>query len=348
MDLFSAPPEHLKNSDLTYSLDYFLNLLRASGASEKTVLSYKSAIEDFLEFSSVKKLSDINPGTVVNWVNSRLKKGGKSVVEKRRTQVTMHYYTMFVRRWLNWLGLPKEFVPVVKKPSSSEISALTEDEVERLISASRDLKDVLIVSLLFETGLRANELLSITKNDVNVEGKEVTVKNAKYGKERVVFLGEISSEAVKRRIEEMKANGEDRLVDLSYNGLYKRLKSLARRAGLDESKVRPHVLRHTFATVAIRRGVSLPALQRILGHSDIKVTQIYMHLVKDDLKREYEEKFSKNREQNRRPSSSIELKPNTNILSYCPYCGNKIIPGSKFCPYCGAKLPVEETAPEST
>jgi len=71
-------------------------------------------------------------------------------------------------------------------------------------------------------------------------------------------------------------------------------------------------------------------------------------LVKDDLKREYEEKFSKNREQNRRPSSSIELKPNTNILSYCPYCGNKIIPGSKFCPYCGAKLPVEETAPEST
>jgi len=60
---------------------------------------------------------------------------------------------------------------------------------------------------------------------------------------------------------------------------------------VDVERVRPHVLRHTFATEAIRRGMSLPALQKLLGHSDLKITQLYLHLTNDDVRREYEKVF---------------------------------------------------------
>ncbi|MGC8563581.1 MAG: tyrosine-type recombinase/integrase [Fervidicoccaceae archaeon] len=339
--MLTPPPEHIKQGDLRTAMEFFLNLLRASGSSEKTILSYKAAIEDFIASTGASTVKDINQSVIVSWINSKLKSAGKDVTKKRKIQVTMHYYSLFVRKWLNWLGFPKEVVPVVKRPSSAEISAMSEEEVEKLFSACRDLTDLLIVSLLFETGVRANELLSITGEDVDIDKGEIVVRNAKYGKERTVFLGEVSSEAVKRRLALLGEEKGRRLVELSYNGLYKRLKSLAKRAGLDKRKIRPHVLRHTFATVAIRRGISLPALQRILGHSDIKVTQVYMHLVKDDLKKEYMEKFTS---QDAMKAREVFLEKNKEVVTFnfCPNCGRKVIPGSKFCPYCGHRFHASE------
>ncbi|MBE9390611.1 tyrosine-type recombinase/integrase [Fervidicoccus fontis] len=336
--------DEIKEMSSEQAAEYFLSLLSASGLSEKTIRSYRAAIYDFLNFSKVKRLNEISQNLILNWINYRLKngfekRGGKE--EKRKIQSTMHYYTLFLRKWLTWAGFDSKIVPIVKKPQSGEISALTKEEIDKLFSSSRDLLDMLIISLLFETGMRANELLSITADDVDLTDGEISVKNAKYGKVRTVFLGENSKFLLAERVKNI-SSGE-RVIPLSYNGLYKRIKSLAKRAGIPLEKVRPHILRHTFATEAVRSGMSLPALQKILGHSDIKVTQIYTHLLKDDLKKEYYSKFTLSREKTMSKNDKSSAFNDENIhedIKFCPNCGKKLPPGSKFCPFCGYRLPL--------
>ncbi len=285
------PPEGVSELSVWDALEEFLLNLRSSGVSEKTVKSYKVGISDFLKFCGKQYVKELNVNDVIRWRLARLKNGfNKSVKgDSKATQLTLHYYSLYVRAFLKWLGL-KDEVSVVKAPRRRVVATLTENEVIKLLSASRDTLDLLIICLLIETGLRAQELLSLTVNDVDLTNKEVYVRLGKYGEERVVFIGPLTEEVLSKYLE---THSEDRLVPLTYSGLYRRVKTLAKRAGIDPKKVRPHILRHTFATEALKRGLALPALQRILGHRDIKTTQIYLHLLKEDVKKLYMNVFTR-------------------------------------------------------
>ncbi len=302
-ELDPPPPDILERSNEEI-MELFLDALRAAGASEKTVKAYRAAISDFLEFLGGKPLREVRQEDVLRWRAERLsrgfprsrrgRRGARPVYEERRLrQSTLHYYTLFLRGFFEWLGLPVK-VPVVPKPRGSRVDALREEEVLRLLSAARDTLDLLILALLLETGLRAQEAVSLRLRDVDLERREIRVRNAKYGEERIVFFGDLTAAALAKWLEENPGLGpDDPLLGISYSGLYKRLKSLARRAGLDPSRVRPHMLRHTFATEALRRGMSLPAVQRLLGHKDIKTTQIYLHLLREDVRAEYERSIAR-------------------------------------------------------
>ncbi len=287
------PPEDILEMDNEEVLEEFLAALMAAGASEKTIKSYRAAIADFLAFIKDKRLRDVKSSDVRRWLQDRLARArGRGWEERRRVQVTMHYYSLFLRRFLRWAGV-RARVPVVRKPRRGVVDALTREEVLKLLRAARDTLDLLIVSLLLETGLRAEEAVSLRLRDIDLERREIRVRNAKYGEERIVFYGDMTAEALRAWLEENPGLGpDDRLLGISYSALYKRLKRLAERAGVDPRRVRPHVLRHTFATEALRRGMSLPAVQRLLGHHDVRVTEIYLHLVNDDIRRQYEAAFT--------------------------------------------------------
>ena len=299
-ELGPPPPGILDRSNKEV-LEEFLASLLAAGASEKTVRVYRAAIEDFLEFIGDKPLRDVSVGDVRRWRMERLKKGfprrrrnrrnNDPVEERRWRQMTLHYYTLLLRGFFEWLGL-NVHVPVVKAPRRREVEALSEQEVYALLNASRDLLDLLIVALLVETGLRAQEALELRWRDIDFGKGEIRVRAAKYGEERVVFFGPLTRQVLYAWFNQRRPRViDEKVLGLSYSGLYKRLKSLAKRAGLDPRKVRPHVLRHTFATQALRKGMSLIAVQRLLGHRDVKVTQVYTHLLKEDLKLQYNVAF---------------------------------------------------------
>jgi len=283
------PPRGLYRKSVAEAVDLFLYSLEAAGASEKTIRSYRAALRSFAEFvGSERKVSELTPEDYTAWLAWLKRRPGKR--KNARRSSTIHYYSIFVRRFLRWAGMEEE-LPAAPGGRSGFSDALTWEEVAALMEASRDLLDLVIVSVLAETGLRASELLSLTWRDVDLRRGILTVVG-KYGKERIVFLGPVSSEALAMLYEETRPSPRERVVPISYQALYKRIKRLAERAGLDPEKVRPHVLRHTFATEALRRGMSLPALQRLLGHSNIRITERYLHLVTEDVEREYRSVFS--------------------------------------------------------
>ncbi|ADI32402.1 site-specific tyrosine recombinase/integron integrase [Staphylothermus hellenicus] len=324
IDLGKAPDGilELDNKDI---LEEFIFALEAAGASEDTVRAYRSAIKDFLEFLGEKPLRNVSLRDIILWRNHRLKNGFSKAKtrDKKKWQTTLHYYSMFLNRFFNWLGLNIR-IPRIRKPPR-KIHVLNDDEIRKLLKSIRDPLDKLILFILLDTGLRSKELLGIRVSDIDFENRTITVTSTKYDKERKVLVTSRTIELIRSWIELKNLGKEDRLIPLTYSGLYKRIKRLGKRAGIPVWKIRPHILRHTFATQALKKGLSLPYLQRLLGHSDIKTTQVYLHVTVDDIRSEYDKVMEVN-------------------TYRCPNCGREIPADARFCPYCGYVLVKEKNS----
>jgi len=321
LDLGEAPEGILELSNEEIVKE-FESTLQAVGASKETIKAYLAAIKDFLSFTGNKPLKEVSVKDIIAWRNDRLTRGfpGAKTSDRFKWQVTLHYYSILLRRFFKWLGLRVKMPGVKRLPA--RIDALSEEEVATLLSAASKPVEKLVVGLFVTTGLRSRELLELRVEDVDFNRRVIRVKSAKYGKERLVTAPQEVFEMLEAWIKLNNLKPKDKLFKLSYSALYKKLKSLARRAGIDPSRMRPHVLRHTFATTAIRRGMSLASLQRLLGHSDIRTTQVYLHITIDDIKKEYEEKMSGEFARHKA----------------CPACNRAVPVDAVFCPYCGAQL----------
>jgi integrase/recombinase XerD len=178
---------------------------------------------------------------------------------------------------------------------------LTMEEIDKLLTRpdknnNLGIRDIAMLEVLYATGLRVSELISLKINDINME-RGYIITFGKGSKERVVPLGRSAQEKLKRYLEESRhilvkgKGGDDLFVNrfgekMTRQGFWKIIKRYAMLAGI-KKEISPHTLRHSFATHLLERGADLRSVQQMLGHSDISTTQIYTHVVRERLKEIY-------------------------------------------------------------
>jgi len=176
--------------------------------------------------------------------------------------------------------------------------ALSEEQVEAVLEApdiNRPVgqRDRAMLELMYATGLRVSELISLQVININLQQGVVRVLG-KGGKERLVPLGETADEWLRLYMRDgredlLKGAQEDvvfitaRKSGMSRQAFWYAISKYARQVGI-EVKVSPHMLRHSFATHLLNHGADLRVVQLLLGHSDLSTTQIYTHIAREGLK----------------------------------------------------------------
>ncbi|HLG59418.1 MAG TPA: site-specific tyrosine recombinase XerD [Vicinamibacterales bacterium] len=181
---------------------------------------------------------------------------------------------------------------------------LAVDEVDRLmaqpvVNTPRGLRDRALIELLYATGMRVSELLSLRPADVNLEASYLTC-TGKGDKQRIVPIGDEAADWVekyvrqsrpallgKRRSARLFVNARGGGPGLTRVGFWKILKGYALQAGLNRD-LSPHMLRHSFATHLLERGADLRTIQMMLGHADLSTTQIYTHVLEQRMRSVYD------------------------------------------------------------
>lgn len=198
-----------------------------------------------------------------------------------------------VLKYMRMLGcscISPDLIPIPKREDTVR-PFLSEQEVTAMIDHAYSLRNKLVISLLYSSGIRLSEMISLDRDSI-VDGCFTVVGKGK--KSRLCFI----DQRTERIMEEYLATRDDDCPALIVSKMYKErmtptnvqllVKNTANRAGITK-KVSPHILRHSFATNFIRNDGNIRYLSSLLGHSSVATTTIYTHVVDNDLRREYAE-----------------------------------------------------------
>ncbi len=270
------------------------------GLSPKTIEAYSRDLRKFMRFLSAGGLSllKVTSGDVTGFLVA-LEKAGLS----RRSTARALIAVRGLYRYLQRHGvLERSPCELVELPSFNRKipDYLSLNEVERLLesilpSSPVGLRNRAMVELLYATGVRVSELIGLRVDDVDLSTGVIRVFGKRM-KERLVPVGEVAIKYLRRYIEEGRprilGKRESRYLFVTSRGggmtrqnFWTMLKGYAPKAGIPAHKIRPHILRHSFATHLLERGADLRALQELLGHADISTTQVYTHVERERLKR---------------------------------------------------------------
>lgn len=278
-------------------IDAFLETMVAErGAAERTRLAYRADLEDFARWCAPLSLADVGRSKVQAYFADQGRAGISARTQARR----LSCFKQFARFMLQMGVRADELTAGQVSPRyhSGLPHPLSEEEVRRLLDKGtsghadlrRDLLSRVALEMLYTTGLRISELLSLPATCVRHRGGMLPVRG-KGGRERLVPFSSAAREAAEALLaydaildSPWLFPGRDPRKPLTRQGFDKILYACAVKAGLDPQRVSPHVLRHSFATHLLNRGADLRALQVLLGHADITTTQIYTQVMTERLK----------------------------------------------------------------
>ncbi|AMP20562.1 site-specific tyrosine recombinase XerD [endosymbiont 'TC1' of Trimyema compressum] len=288
--------------------DYTHYLAIEKGLADNTIENYLRDLIAFYDYAKIKYAIDENnyesiDKEVILGYFCHLKKDGKKATSQSRYIASLKSYFHFLLREKKISSDPTAILDPPKQRKTLPV-ILSLKEVERFLEIP-DLekplgfRDRCMLELLYGSGLRISELISLSLTDVNLELGFIRCFG-KGNKERIIPLGEIALEFIEEYIETtrpllLKGNIREKTLflnnrgnSMSRQGFFKILKNYGNKAGI-KKEFSPHTLRHSFATHLLENGADLRSVQEMLGHSDIGTTQIYTHLTVKHIKKVYDE-----------------------------------------------------------
>ncbi|MBW1915371.1 MAG: site-specific tyrosine recombinase XerD [Deltaproteobacteria bacterium] len=295
-------PSQDKKNQPDFLLDQFLWFLRVErGLSENSIQSYSRDLVSFLDFLDGKKIppQGVTRDDLLEYIASL--HGRLSPRSIARSQSALRVFFKFLVSEGMIESSPARLLDSIKIPSKLP-EILSQDEVDRLlsqpdVSTSLGLRDKAMLELLYATGLRVTELISMNIMNINFEAGYVRTVG-KGSKERMIPMGAKAVDALNdytsySRPELLKHGTSPYLFlnsrgsSLSRQGFWKIIKKYGIKAEIHK-EITPHRLRHSFASHLLEGGADLRSVQIMLGHADISTTQIYTHITRERLKKIHE------------------------------------------------------------
>ncbi len=291
-------------------VEEFLTYIRVEKAySDNTLAAYQNDLNQFVAFLEAQKgmpiydWKQVTRDTLISYLmHLKQREYASSSVARKLAAVRSFFH--FLRREGHITEDPTATLdsPRLRKRLPK---TLTKKEVERILAepakseTPKAQRDRALLELLYATGMRVTELVSLKMNDVNLATGTVRVVHGKRKKERIIPIHRRAVEAletyIKRgRIHLAKDPDEQALFvnfqgkPLTRQGLWLIIKHYVEEAGITKH-VTPHTLRHSFATHLLTGGAKLPDVQKLLGHANVSTTQIYTHLTGEELRNAYDE-----------------------------------------------------------
>ena len=294
-------------------LGAFLDMLASErGAADNTLQAYRRDLTDLTGYLSAKKSSLLGAQSadLTQYLQQHAEAGLAARSRARRLSAIRQLYRFLVAEGVlsedpsEGMASPKLSKPLPKTLSIAETEVLMQTAAARTRQGlrGRDLVRVLrlhcLVEMLYATGMRVSELVSLPRSVLTGDPRVLTIKG-KGGRERLVPLNGAARAAIDRYVNAGR-QPEDGVAPmlatrwlfpskaagghLTRQRLAQELKELAVLAELDPERVSPHVLRHAFASHLLDRGADLRSVQQLLGHADISTTEIYTHVLEERLK----------------------------------------------------------------
>ncbi|MTI43241.1 tyrosine recombinase XerD subunit [Roseibium hamelinense] len=288
---------------MDYTLEGFLEMLSAErGASENTIAGYRRDLEDFDAFLGTTRISKAESKDISLYMSDLAGRGFAATSQARKLSALKQYFKFLYSDGIRQDDPTRTLSAPKKRQSLPKV--LTIEDVDLLISSARaeTLKPHkspaarlrayrlhTLLEVLYATGLRVSELVALPASAAKQDARLMQVRG-KGNRERLVPLSNAAQEAMRDYLGLRTAEGAFAASPWLFpshgaSGHFSRqafgrdLKDLAVNAGIDASKISPHVLRHAFASHLLQNGADLRVVQQLLGHADISTTQIYTHIL---------------------------------------------------------------------